>query len=692
MISQFSNRLCFAIFICSCLLSSAFFWQSASAQETKDEYDKSIFPTLDQFNPKSQLKVQSTDLTTAKFPAIDVHTHLDFKLTRSTLKLADFVKRMDENNIAICISLDAELGVETDHLDSLNEFPDRFIAFAHINFRGEGNDDDPATWACNQPGFVRNVVEQLKRAKENGVRGVKFFKRFGLDFRDAKGQLIRIDDEQWDPIWETCGELGLPILIHSGDPAAFFDPIDNNNERLEELARHKDWSFHGEDFPSRQQILDARNAVIERHPQTIFIGAHVAGNPEDLETVGRWLDKYPNLYLELASRIAELGRQPVTAKKFFEKYQDRILFGTDGPWESTRLKLYWRFLETEDEYFPYSETQPPPQGFWRIYGLGLSDDILKKVYYANIMKLVDPTGEQYKLAAGSINASTKPHGTTDESAKPKPWIESLAFEEPPITNDAITFGILMLMLGLIFWTSSSDFGPFKLFYKVVPMLLVCYFLPSLLTFFNLVDHENKNLYFVATRYLLPATLVLLTLSIDMKEILRLGPKALIMFLTGTFGVVFGGPIAVLIVAYVYPDVIGVDGPAAVWRGLSTVAGSWIGGGANQAAMQVVFMTPAADATPELKTNLNELYSVMVAVDVFVAEIWMVFLLLGVGKTKSIDRWLKADASSIERLQTKMEAFSLSVARIPSATDLMVMAAIGFGATAFAHWGGGEISG
>ena len=168
----------------------------------------------------------------------------------------------------------------------------------------------------------------------------------------------------------------------------------------------------------------------------------------------------------------------------------------------------------------------------------------------------------------------------------------------------------MVILGFIFWTASFKTGPIALFYKIIPSLLLCYFIPSLLTFFGLVDHHDKTLYFVATRYLLPATLVMLTLSIDLKAIIGLGPKALVMFLTGTFGVVLGGPIAVLIVSYIYPEVIGVDGPEAVWRGLSTVAGSWIGGGANQAAMQVVFMTPE-NATDEVTKNLNQLYSVMV---------------------------------------------------------------------------------
>lgn len=263
--------------------------------------------------------------------------------------------------------------------------------------------------------------------------------------------------------------------------------------------------------------------------------------------------------------------------------------------------------------------------------------------------------------------------------------------EPFFKNDAVIFGILMVILGLIFWTSSLEIRAVKLFYKIIPMLLVCYFLPSLLTFFNLVDHHDSNLYYVATRFLLPATLVLLTLSIDLKEIYALGPKALIMFLTGTVGVVLGGPLAVLTVAWIYPEIVGVDGPAAIWRGLSTVAGSWIGGGANQAAMQVVFMTPETDSGARVSGQLEDLYSVMVAVDVIVAEIWMFFLLMGVGFSKEIDRLFKADSSSIERLKTKMKNFSERVTRIPTATDLMVIGGIGFGATAVAHFVGANIA-
>lgn len=241
-----------------------------------------------------------------------------------------------------------------------------------------------------------------------------------------------------------------------------------------------------------------------------------------------------------------------------------------------------------------------------------------------------------------------------------------------IENDAIIFGILIIMLALIFKTSSSDHPFFKKFYKWVPMLLLCYFLPSLLNTFDIVDAENSHLYFVASRYMLPASLVLLTLSIDLKEIIALGYKPLVMFITGTISVVLGGPLAILAFSFIAPDIVGGAGHEAVWRGMTTVAGSWIGGGANQAAMYEIF-NPS-----------DSLYSVMITVDVIVAEIWMAFLLIGVGKARELDRFFKADSSSVDHLQKKMENFSLSIARIASLPDLMIILGMGLGATGLAH--------
>ena len=248
-----------------------------------------------------------------------------------------------------------------------------------------------------------------------------------------------------------------------------------------------------------------------------------------------------------------------------------------------------------------------------------------------------------------------------------------------ITNDAVVLGILLLILAAIFKTSNSDNGALKKFYGIVPMLLLCYFVPSLLTTFNIVDGEHSQLYFVASRYLLPACLVLLTLSVDLREIARLGWKPVAMFLSGTVGVIIGGPLAILITSTFAPDLVGGAGPDAVWRGMTTIAGSWIGGGANQAAMYEIFKPS------------DQLYSVMITVDVIVAEIWMAFLLIGIGKQGAINRFFRADTSSVDHLRDKMETFSLSIARIPSTTDLMVILGIGFGATAIAHIGADAIA-
>lgn len=368
----------------------------AYAEEPPTPAETSPSLQLSEFRPHSLLKIEEHLLPAAKMPVVDCHTHFRYRLRHSEDQLEHFVQVMNRNQIAVCVSLDGKLGDDlADHQKYLwTKYRDRFVIFSNIDWIGAGDREKPATWACHQTGFVRHTVEQLKAAKEAGASGLKIFKQFGLGYKNPDGSLIKIDDRRWDPIWKTCGELGFPIIIHTADPAAFFLPIDKTNERWEELSRHPDWSFYGDEFPSREELLAARNRIIARHPKTTFIGAHVANNPEDLATVGKWLDKYPNLVVEFASRIGELGRQPYTARKFLIKYSDRVLFGTDGPWPEKRLMQYWRFLETEDENFPYSEKEFPPQGFWNIYGVHLPDDVLKKIYQDNSARVIPGVKER----------------------------------------------------------------------------------------------------------------------------------------------------------------------------------------------------------------------------------------------------------------------------------------------------------
>jgi uncharacterized membrane protein len=241
-----------------------------------------------------------------------------------------------------------------------------------------------------------------------------------------------------------------------------------------------------------------------------------------------------------------------------------------------------------------------------------------------------------------------------------------------ITNDAVVLGLLLVTLGVIFYTANSDRPAFKKFYRYVPIILLCYFIPSLYNTFGLVDAEQSNLYFVASRYLLPATLVLLTLSIDIPGILRLGPKALIMFGTGTLGIVLGGPLAILLFSFISPETVGGVGPDAVWRGLTTVAGSWIGGSANQAAMKEVFEVG------------DEVFSAMVAVDVLVASLWMAVLLFMAGESKQIDARLGADTTALEDLKRRVQEFQDKITRVATMPDLLIIVAVGFGVQGVSH--------
>jgi predicted TIM-barrel fold metal-dependent hydrolase len=395
------------------------------------------------YKPVSMLRVLDRPIERAKFPVINVHTHPG--RVNSADSVNRLVKDMDDANVAVVVSLDGMWGdTLTKHREQLTrEHPGRFVVFAQIDYRGDGSGDDMKTWAVNRPDFGNWMAEKLEDAVRRGACGLKIHKSHGLYYRDAEGKLIPVDDPRYDPIWAKCGELGIPVLIHTSDPAAFFIPIDPTNERYEELAQHPNWHFYGKDYPPQAELLEARNRVVARHPKTRFIAAHMLNHAEDLQYVAACLEKYPNLYVETAERIAELGRQPYTARRFFLKYADRIMFGTDevpGVRSSgvPAYSAYFRFLETDDEYFRYMPVDPPPTGRWYIYGIQLPDEVLRKVYYQNALRIIPglqlpsgfeaPTDAQAspRMVASHVASDFVPDGNLDKAewkGVPEVWIE-----------------------------------------------------------------------------------------------------------------------------------------------------------------------------------------------------------------------------------------------------------------------------
>lgn len=342
---------------------------------------------LDEFRPAPELKAPQHLIERAKFPCVNVHTHPG---RLSDEQIDEMVQVMDASNIAVSVSLDGRAGAAfaEHHRRLTSRHPRRFIVFVRMDYIGHGDPDNHSTWSIHDPGFGNDMADWLTEAVRQGASGLKLLKDLGLYQRDPEGKLYRPDDPRFDPVWKRAADLNIPVLWHCSDPIAFFRATSEKNERWEELYRHPEWSFHGDDFPSHQELIDARNRVIARHPETTFICAHMADIPEDLQKLGRYLDRYPNMNVEIAARVAELGRQPYTARRFFIKYADRILFGTDGVPPKSELIPHWRFLETWDEYFPYEDNPFPPQGLWNIYGTGLPDEVLRKVYHRNAERLI----------------------------------------------------------------------------------------------------------------------------------------------------------------------------------------------------------------------------------------------------------------------------------------------------------------
>jgi predicted TIM-barrel fold metal-dependent hydrolase len=357
---------------------------------------------LADFQPRSMLHVPETKVPRSRYPVIDIHTHLSFaaksangvgigEAMKYLAPVEGLLPLMDRKNIRVMVNLTGGVGkgLEETIRKYQQPYPERFITFT-----------EPWWERGNQPEYSKFQADEIVRAQQAGARGLKILKTLGLYLREgiSKGPLVKIDDPRFDAMWETCGSLGMPVAIHVSDPEAFFLPIDRFNERFEELNNHPDWSFHGSDFPSNAELLEARNRVLARHPKTQFIVLHVGNDAENLPYVGECMDRFSNMHVELGARIGELGRQPRMSRKFFEKYQDRILFGTDAVPHGTDTpqqifndelyEIYYRFLETEDEHFDYAPAPVPPQGRWRIYGLGLPDGILKKVYYENAAQLL----------------------------------------------------------------------------------------------------------------------------------------------------------------------------------------------------------------------------------------------------------------------------------------------------------------
>lgn len=371
---------------------------SCSSNRAAEQAPSSDAPlALKDYEPRSMLHVTETKVERAKFPVIDFHTHLSTtdrnakpEKARFRAKPEDILPAMDRKNVQIMVNLTGGYGAALE--ESLNYWqkphPERFVVFTEPWFN-----------RIVEQGYPKFQGEQIEKASRMGAKGLKVLKTLGLYLREnvTTGPLVKVDDPRFDQMWEAAGAMKMPVAIHTSDPEAFFLPTDRYNERYEELSAHPDWSFNGKDFPSNRELHEARNRVVARHPKTQFVVLHV-GDSEDLKWVGEWLDKYPNMHVEIGARIGELGRQPRTARKFFDKYQDRILFGTDAVPQGTETpqqifgeklyEIYYRFLETEDEYFDYAPAKVPPQGRWRIYGLGLPDSILKKVYHDNAARLL----------------------------------------------------------------------------------------------------------------------------------------------------------------------------------------------------------------------------------------------------------------------------------------------------------------
>ena len=340
---------------------------------------------FEKYNPPSTLVVPEHLISSAKYPFIDVHNH-QYRMPDQDLK--ELTAEMDKLNMAVMVNLSgrgfrrtADGGYDVNDGEYLkraianakNNAPNRLIVFTNVSFSGVGEMD-----------WTKNAVKQLEEDVKAGAQGLKIYKSLGFSVKDSEGNRVGIDDERLDPIWAKCGELGIPVLIHAADPKPFWDEHDENNERWLELKVRPGRKRSDTDPVPWQQIINEQHHIFKKHPSTKFINAHMGWYANDLGKLGRLLDDMPNMYVEIGAVIAELGRQPKMANQFFEKYQDRVMFGKDS-WKPEEYHTYFRVLETDDEYFPYYKKY---HAYWKMYGLKLPDDILKKLYYKNALNVI----------------------------------------------------------------------------------------------------------------------------------------------------------------------------------------------------------------------------------------------------------------------------------------------------------------
>jgi len=324
------------------------------------------------YNPPSTLVVPEHKVIKAKFPFIDVHNH---QFDMPDKDLSTLILEMDKLNMKVMVNLSGQSGkrIRKSVANIKEHYPKRFIVFANIDFNRVGD-----------AGWGESAAKQLEEDVKNGANGLKIYKNLGFSVTDVEGKRVKVDDPRLDAVWKKAGELNIPVLIHTADPKSFWDPMDANNERWLELSTHPNRKKGATDPAPWDTLMAEQHHLFRNHPNTTFIAAHFGWYPNDLPKLGQLLDEMPNVVVEFGAVIAELGRQPRAAKQFFTKYQDRILFGKDS-WVPEEYATYFRVLETEDEYFPYHKKY---HAFWAMYGMGLPDEILKKVYYKNALRII----------------------------------------------------------------------------------------------------------------------------------------------------------------------------------------------------------------------------------------------------------------------------------------------------------------